>query len=169
MTPRRGEPARLVRLRPGDEARLKVLRLRALQEAPGAFATTLDEARGWPDERWRAQLEELTTFVAVSGGIDVGLVRGQRDPDTPASAWLLSMWVSPDYRHRGIGRQLIDAVVAWARDAGCDRIVLEVSDDNTAAIACYAAQGFVPNGRTGALPAPRSHIGEHQRERRLRP
>ncbi len=161
-------PATVVRLGPGEVERLKALRLRALDDAPGAFATTLEEARGWPAERWRAQLGQLATFVAVRDGVDVGLARGDRDPEAPGCAWLLSMWVAPDARHQGIGRQLIDAVVAWARAAGCERMVLDVSDDNAAAIACYAALGFVPTGITGTLPAPRSHLGEHQRERRLR-
>ena len=168
MTTHGNEPATVVRLAAGDEARLKALRLRALEEAPGAFATTLAEARGWPAERWRAQLGQLATFVAIRGGVDVGLARGDRDPEAPACAWLLSMWVAPEARHQGIGRQLIEEVVAWAREAGCERIVLDVSDDNTAAIACYAALGFAPNGITGALPAPRSHLGEHRRDRRLR-
>jgi len=161
-------PATVVRLGPDDIERLKAIRLRALDDAPGAFATTLEEARGWPAERWRAQLAARATFVAVRDGVDVGLARGDRDPETPGCAWLLSMWVAPEARRQGIGRQLIDEVVAWAQDAGCERIVLDVSDDQVAAIACYAALGFAPTGSTGALPAPRSHLGEHQRERRLR-
>ena len=155
------------RLGPGDVERLKAIRLRALDDAPGAFATTLEEAREWPAERWRAQLAPRATFVAVRDGVDVGLARGDRDPEAPGCAWLLSMWVAPGARRQGIGRQLIDEVVAWARDAGCDRIVLDVSDDQAAAIACYAALGFEPDGITGTLPAPRSHLGEHRRERRL--
>jgi len=161
-------PATVVRLGPDDVERLKAIRLRALADAPGAFATTLEEARGWPAARWRAQLASLATFVAVRDGVDVGLARGDRDPEAPECAWLLSMWVAPDARRQGIGRQLIDEVVAWARDAGCERIVLDVSDDQVAAIACYAALGFAATGLTGTLPAPRSHLREHQRGRRLR-
>lgn len=168
MTTRGHEPVTVVRLGPGEGERLKVLRLRALEDAPAAFGTTLEEARGWPAERWRAQLGQLATFVAVRDGVDVGLARGDRDSEAPGCAWLLSMWVAPEARHQGIGRQLIDEVVAWARDAGCERIVLDVSDDNAAAIACYEALGFEPTGITGTLPAPRSHLGEHQRQRRLR-
>jgi GNAT superfamily N-acetyltransferase len=115
-----------------------------------------------------AQLQTLTTFVAVVAGDDVGLARGQRDPEDLDQAWLLSMWVAPQIRRRGIGRVLIEAVVDWAEAAGCARLVLDVGDANAAAIACYAALGFMPNGVTSAMPAPRSHVTEHQRARRLR-
>lgn len=165
---RPGPGTLIVRLGPGDEARLRAIRLRALEDAPGAFATTLEVARGWPVERWRAQLEPRATFVAVRNGVDVGVARGDRDPEAADCAWLLSMWVAPEARQRGIGRMLIAEVVAWAQDAGCERMLLDVSDDHAAAIACYAALGFAATGVTGTLPAPRSHLGEHRRERRLR-
>ena len=51
------------RLQPGDEARLRATRLRALQDAPYAFATTFDEASRWPAEHWEQQLRNRTTFV----------------------------------------------------------------------------------------------------------
>ena len=40
-------------LEPDDWMRLRDARLRALASDPGAFLVTLDEARKFPDERWR--------------------------------------------------------------------------------------------------------------------
>ena len=94
-------------------------------------------------------------------------MRGAPDEARTDAAWLISMWVAPEVRGRGVGEALIAAVVEWARASGARRLLLDVGDHNRPAIALYARMGFEPNGRTGALPAPRSHIREHQRELRL--
>jgi ribosomal-protein-alanine N-acetyltransferase len=51
--------------------------------------------------------------------------------------------VSAESRRRGVAAALLDAVVALAAPAGADRILLEVREDNVAALSFYAAQGFV--------------------------
>lgn len=109
----------------------------------------------------------MATFFAVDGGIDVGMVRAARHPDEPTAGELLSMWVAPGARGRGVGDALIDAVVAWARAEGLSRIVLDVGDHNVAAIGLYTRHGFTPTGVTGALPPPRAHVREHQWARTL--
>ncbi len=155
------------RLGAHEGPRLRTLRLRALAEAPDAFGSTHDEAAALPPDRWAAQLREIPTFVAVVDGEDVGLVRGARDDSRADAAWLISMWVAPEVRGQGVGEALIDAVVEWARASGARRLLLDVGDHNQPAIALYSRMGFEPNGTTGSLPAPRSHIREHQRELRL--
>ena len=152
------------RLAVHEGLRLRTIRLRSLAEAPDAFATTYDEAASLPLSSWTAQLRKIVTFVAVVDGEDVGLVRGARDDSHADAAWLISMWVSPEVRGRGVGEALIDAIVEWARAGGARRLLLDVGDHNQPAIALYARMGFEPNGTTGTLPAPRSHIREHQRE-----
>jgi ribosomal protein S18 acetylase RimI-like enzyme len=77
------------------------------------------------------------------------------------------MWVAPEARGQGVGNALVDVVIEHARLSGATRLLLDVADDNRQAIALYARKGFVPNGTTGSLPAPRYHIREHQRELRL--
>jgi ribosomal-protein-alanine N-acetyltransferase len=51
--------------------------------------------------------------------------------------------VYPAYRRRGLATALLDAVVEAGRRGGADRLLLEVRSDNAAALACYAAAGFV--------------------------
>ena len=155
------------RLEAHEGLRLRTIRLRALADAPDAFGSTYGEAADRPPESWAAQLQEIATFVAVVDGEDVGLVRGARDDARTDAAWLISMWVAPEVRGRGVGEALIDAVVEWTRAIGARRLLLDVGDHNRPAIALYARKGFEPNGTTGSLPAPRSHIREHQRELRL--
>jgi GNAT superfamily N-acetyltransferase len=153
----------IVRLGPEDWERLRRVRLRALRDAPLAFGSTLDETAARPREVWVSQLRELPTWVAATSHADVGLVRGGRDHDAPTRAWLLSMWVAPEARGRGVGDALVRSVVGWARDAGFVELRLEVGDLNAPAIQLYARHGFVPTGATSALPPPREHVTEHER------
>jgi GNAT superfamily N-acetyltransferase len=155
------------RLRADQWQRLKDIRIRALADAPDAFGTTLAEAFAWPDSRWQEQCRTITTFIAVLDGRDVGMVRGVGSRENVGDAFLISMWVEPVVRRRGVAGQLIDQVIAWAKASGFSRLMLDVADTNRAAIARYASKGFVPNGQTGALPSPRDHVREHRRELRL--
>jgi GNAT superfamily N-acetyltransferase len=157
----------LEQLTADEGPRLRAIRLRALRDAPDAFGSTLEEAAARSNEGWTRQVLELPTFVAVSDGLDVGMVRGARDGTDAGTAWLISMWVAPDLRGQGVGAALVDAVVEWARANGMNRLLLDVADANAPAIALYARKGFVPNGGSGTMPHPREHIREHQRELRL--
>jgi GNAT superfamily N-acetyltransferase len=143
---------------------LRSIRLRALRDAPDAFSTTLEDAAAWPAESWSQQLLELRTFVAVSDGLDVGVVRCARGGTSAETGWLISMWVAPEVRRKGVGGALVDAVIDWARSSDVNRLLLEVADNNRPAIALYSRRGFKPNGGAGTLPPPREHIREHQRE-----
>jgi ribosomal protein S18 acetylase RimI-like enzyme len=147
--------------------RLRSIRLRALQDAPDAFGTTLEQACANSDEVWAKQVVELPTFVAVENGRDVAMVRCARDQHSAETGWLLSMWVAPEFRRARVGAMLVDLVVARARANGISRLVLDVADLNAPAIALYDAKGFMPNGKSGSMPAPRQYIREHQRELRL--
>lgn len=50
--------------------------------------------------------------------------------------------VLPDYREKGIGRDLLGAVEAKSRQTGCCKITLEVLENNYRARRIYGAAGF---------------------------
>jgi len=50
--------------------------------------------------------------------------------------------VLPEYRGKGLGRRLMEAVEQRARDLGCCKITLEVLDRNARALGAYKAFGF---------------------------
>jgi len=50
--------------------------------------------------------------------------------------------VAPDYRRRGIGSALLEAIATQAERMGCCRLTLEVREDNPAAMALYRSNGF---------------------------
>jgi GNAT superfamily N-acetyltransferase len=151
----------------GDGSRLRAVRLRALCDSPDAFWTTQREAAEWPAARWEEMLVETAVYVAVCGGMDVGIARGARDERRPDVAMLHSMWVAPEFRGRGVGDALIAAVAEWAYGQSLTELVLEVGDNNGPALALYARNGFVPTGMVSHLPPPRDHIREHEQILRL--
>ncbi|MBE7452461.1 MAG: GNAT family N-acetyltransferase [Kofleriaceae bacterium] len=53
------------------------------------------------------------------------------------------MYLLPAARGLGLGARLLDAAVAWARDHGAHRLVLDTTEQMTRAIAFYEAHGFV--------------------------
>jgi ribosomal-protein-alanine acetyltransferase len=65
-------------------------------------------------------------------------------------AEIANVAVAASARRRGIGRALVDAVVAAAAEGGARAVFLEVRASNAAAQALYAARGFAPVGRRAA-------------------
>ena len=63
-------------------------------------------------------------------------------PKTQHSATLNGLYVRSAYRRQGIGTQLVQATIEWARAHGVDVLKLAVSDANVEAIRFYAQRGF---------------------------
>ncbi|MFJ5446100.1 GNAT family N-acetyltransferase [Methylobacillus methanolivorans] len=93
-----------------------------------------------------AQPERGAILVAQQGGGKViGMVSAQlvisTAQGTPA-AWIEDMVVEANYRSKGLGRQLLDSVLAWAKAQGATRAQLLVDMDNQPAIAYYDHLGW---------------------------
>lgn len=53
--------------------------------------------------------------------------------------------VCPEARGKGVGRKLLDAVTAEAKNLGCGKVTLEVRSDNVRAMGLYRSVGFKPS------------------------
>lgn len=125
---------------PDDWVDWRRLRLRSLTENPEAFASSVTMWTGDRDTEanWRSRLSSPgACFLAYDGAAPVGMVGAQPDD---AGVELISMWVAPEARRRGLGGQLIDAVIDWA---GRRVLHLRVIDGNAAALTTYESRGFV--------------------------
>lgn len=137
------------RVHPRDWRALRETRLRALADAPDAFATRYEEARERPDEWWSdwaarsADGDGQAMFLAWEGPATVGLA-GTFVED--GRRWLISMWTDPAARGRGVGRALVEATVAFARAAGSSELFLQVLEGNEAAYSLYRSCGFANAG-----------------------
>lgn len=145
------------RLRKGEGLRLRELRLRALHDAPHAFATSFEKARVRAPQHWeefaiKSEVAETqVTFVVVDQPRWLAMTSGFLDENDPHTAHLMQMWVEPGSRGLGLGRRLVQAVVGWARERGATRLKTSVSEGNAAPLALYQAVGFRPTGERRPL------------------
>ena len=128
------------------------LRLAALEEAPYAFGSQLADWVDAEEERWRARLDlpGSRNFVAVLDGTPVGMASGIRT-EHDGVVELISMWIAPAGRGRGIGDQLMTRVEHWARDHQAATLQLSVADGNDRAHKLYLRSGFVDTDAPGDL------------------
>jgi [ribosomal protein S18]-alanine N-acetyltransferase len=106
------------------------------------------------------ELSALPDQIGMSGAINValdddqGLVAfGQVVQHPPDRAHLARVIVRPGVRRRGLGRVLVEALLARAGVAGLSRVTLNVYRDNVAAAALYAELGFACVERADGDPA----------------
>jgi ribosomal protein S18 acetylase RimI-like enzyme len=141
---------------PADWEVLRRLRLGALADAPNAFASTLEAEVAFPDEAWRQRAKggpASANFIAREGGVDVGLAAVFAEPEAPGRMHLVSMWVDPRYRRRGVAHALVGQAVRWAAERRAREVILWVADHNTAAQRLYEQIGFRPTGARQPLPS----------------
>ncbi len=116
--------------------------IRVAAAGDAAAIATLEAAAfpvgGWSGEQVRAELDAPSrrVLVDVRDGAVVGwAVLLDTDP-----ADVLRVAVAPEARGRGVARTLLDALLGQAGDRP---VLLEVAADNAAALALYAAAGFL--------------------------
>jgi aminoglycoside 6'-N-acetyltransferase I len=106
--------------------------------------------------------------VAVEGRRVVGMASGVHyvHPDKPAQLFVNEVGVAAAHRRRGVGRRLLRALLARARELGCSEAWVATEPDNAAARALYAAAGGVEEPEPSVLysfplsPARPSGSGE---------
>ncbi len=147
------------RIDPADAAALRRLRLAALLDEPTAFASTYEFESARTDEEWAlraaagsAGTRQVTFFADIDGDL-VGLVGAYRDAPASARVHLVSMWVAPAARRKGIGRHLIAGVVTWAHGTNATDVALWVTQGNAAAEELYKVSSFAPTGEVQPLPS----------------
>ena len=58
--------------------------------------------------------------------------------------WLEELFILPEYRSRGLGREFFAYAEGYARENGYARIRLEVEEDNVRAVSLYERLGYLP-------------------------
>jgi GNAT superfamily N-acetyltransferase len=137
-------------------------RLAALLDAPGAFASSYERERSDAEDGWRDRIARHACLVAEAHGRQVGLAVVKPSYDgIPHRRDLISMWVHPAHRGRGVAARLVGAAVDRAAADGAREVALWVVDGNAVAAAVYRRAGFVPTGRRQPLPSNPA-VGEEE-------
>ena len=154
-------PVTIRRLAPPDLGAYKALRDTMLAAHPEAFTSDAATERARPADNYLARIgadhpdaghASQFTLGAWQGTRLVGALGCERDPRIKVRhiAQLVGMMVVADVRRAGVGRALLDACIASAREAGSiEMLTLSVTAGNTAALRLYEGAGF---SRYASLP-----------------
>ncbi len=118
-------------------------------------ATFETQAPTWP-EFDAARLPDHRFVALDDRGHALGWVAVSAVSTRPVYAGVVehSVYVAPDARGRGVGRALLDALIASTTDAGIWTIQSGIFPENAASAALHRAAGFREVGR-------RERIGQH--------
>jgi GNAT superfamily N-acetyltransferase len=81
--------------------------------------------------------------VALDGGLVVGMATGVHyvHPDKGPELWVNEVGVAPSHEGRGIGRRLLQALFARAKELGCEEAWVLTEESNAPARRMYGAVG----------------------------
>ena len=98
------------------------------------------------DPRWCAEFfadPRHHIAAALDGDVIVGMATGVHyvHPDKPPELWINEVGVAPTHERRGLGRQLVAALVAHGVSLGCREAWVLTSPTNEPAQRMYRAAG----------------------------
>ncbi len=162
----------LRQLRADEGLAYRDVRLRALQQAPEAFAATYDEEAAQPDAFW------LDLVARTANAMEAAMFTIERPEATPAAptnlaattfvrvsptpphdAYIGAMWLDPDLRGPLAASEdrwadlLLQAAEHFARTLGSPAITLWVAESNPAAHRFYERNGYRPTGQSEPQPS----------------
>ncbi len=136
--------------------KFKEIRLEALKTNPTAFSSTYDDLLRYPDEKWQKQLEQAekkngSFFIFAFDGDKIIGMNGaywQSKPTLKHVVEIFGVFVKPEYRARGIGKKLMEAVIdEIKKNPQFTKIKLGVNAENQAAFKLYLSCGLKIVGR----------------------
>ena len=100
----------------------------------------------WSENSIASEVDNRLSYwlVAEIDGVVAGYVGSQTVLD---AADMMNLAVSPDYRRKGIGQALVNALVEHLQQNKVIALLLEVRVSNAPAIALYESLGFEQVGR----------------------
>ncbi len=138
-------------------ASFKAVRLSALKDTPSAFGSTFAKESRLSDADWQRRVAQWNGdrsigLLAWDGDRPCGIAAGFLDEGQTTKAHLVSMWVAPSDRGRGLGRLLVEGIIDWACNRRAETLCLMVTSNNDVATRFYERLGFRKTGRTEPYP-----------------
>jgi GNAT superfamily N-acetyltransferase len=129
--------------RPGEEEAVARL-YEWLFAPPGSKPDSWDDRRAEVALRQAIESHDAVVLVADDGGALVGFCTGYQDIHSVRfgyRAWVEDLAVDPRRRSEGVGKALLDAVKAWARERGATHLELNSAEPRTDAHRFYEREG----------------------------
>lgn len=132
----------------GAAGEVIVVRLLGPDDAPVLDRVASDVFDEPIDPRWTAEFladRRHHLAVAIDGDQVVGMASAVHyvHPDKPPELWVNEVGVAGSHWRRGIGRRLMDALLARGRELGCRQAWVGTDEANLAARRLYASVGGV--------------------------
>jgi GNAT superfamily N-acetyltransferase len=129
---------------PGEESRVVPL-YEWLFAPPGSVPSSWDERRATVALRQAIDSHDSAVIVAEdSDGELVGFCTAYQDLHSVRfgyRAWVEDLAVHPERRSAGVGKGLLDAAKAWARERGATHLELDSAETRTDAHRFYEREG----------------------------
>lgn len=124
---------------------MKIVTMDASHVAQIAHLETLCFTDPWSERSIASELQNPLSLwlVALDGDTVAGYVGSQTVIDETD---MMNIAVHPDYRRRGLARQLVQQLVAQLPSRGSHRLTLEVRASNAPAQGLYETLGFTQVG-----------------------
>ena len=138
----------LVRRLTGDDLdAVWMMRLQALSDSPEAFGSTYEEtvARGKEVFRQRLGQGDDVFYLGAFDDNLIGIVGFYREEGIKNrhKGYVVSMYVLPERRGQGVGKALVQDLIARAKQiAGLEQLLLAVVTTNHTASLLYRSLGF---------------------------
>jgi ribosomal protein S18 acetylase RimI-like enzyme len=138
----------IIHLQPNQWQQYRQIRLEALQDSPQAFSTTFKEMVDKPELFWQERLANAADgksswllFAKVEERI-AGIIGAFLAEDN-GKAVIVSVYVTPEYRSKGVSNALLDAILGelW-QNVTVHTLELAVVKSQKAAISLYKRFGF---------------------------
>ncbi len=138
-------------LEPADALAFKTLRVFAMQESPTSFGSSVQDEEKRSIERIQFMLSSQSSFTLGVFDQDklIGLARCEVSTreKTKHKADIFSVYIHPEFRGRGLSRQLFEQLISRAKTIdGLETLLLAVTEHNAPARALYVSLGFVQYG-----------------------
>ncbi len=109
-------------------------------EAMAAAASTSVRS-SLQDGSYRGWLAESDGRVVAGGGLVIFSYQPSPSEPAPRRASILNMYTEPEWRRRGLARQLMERMILWCREQGFRAVSLQASEDGRP---LYERLGFKP-------------------------
>ena len=100
----------------------------------------------WSVDQFKEELANVPKnrfyLVAVSEKSEIVGYAGVFSPDHGLAADVLTLTVAESFRRQGIGRAMLQDLIAWAQERRAPAIFLEVREGNEEAAPLYLSEGF---------------------------